>query len=150
MDDSNLEPMSHVRERYKEFRARAHDDSVWEEGPHVGLMVASSIGPEFIEHTERYLEHTRMTTERTGGGIFDSLYFAKHPDVVEYVRPRSPREFGELEEDIPPRFQHTRVTNLTRLVLLLQATSSGATEPAEIAQSMEVHRWAPVALKTSR
>ena len=150
MDDENMEPMSHVRKQYKAFRTPARDDSVWEEGPHVGLIVASSVGPDFIEETERYLEHVRTTTPQKGGGIFDSLYFAQHHDVVEYVRPRSPGEFGEHEEDISPRFQHTRVTNLTRLVLLLQATSSGATEPAEIAHSMEVHRWAFVALKTSR
>jgi hypothetical protein len=113
-------------------------------------MVASSFGPDVIEESERDLEMLRTTSQRTGGGIFDSLYFAKHPDVVEYVRPRSPSEFGAHEEEIPPGFHYTRVTNLTRLVSHTAEVSSGEVQLAELALQMEVHRTAPVALRGSR
>lgn len=148
MDESDMEPMSHVRQQYKAFRMPTPDDCVWEECPVVGLMVSRVVGPDFIEETERYIEISRA--DQPGGGIVDSLYFAKHPDVVEYVRRRSPGEFGAREGEIPPRFQYTRVTNLTRLVSQTAEVLFSVTQLAEMAVSMEVHRWAPVVLRTSK
>lgn len=148
MDESDMEPMSHVRQQYKAFRMPTPDDCVWEECPVVGLMVSRVVGPDFIEETERYIEISRA--DQPGGGIVDSLYFAKHPDVVEYVRRRSPGEFGAREGEIPPRFQYTRVTNLTRLVSKTAEGSSNDIKLAELDLSMEVHRWAPVAFRMSR
>jgi hypothetical protein len=148
--DSELEPMSEVRKQYTAFRTPARDDGVWQECPVIGLMVASSFSPDVIEETERDIEMLRTTSQPTGGGIFDSFYFAKHPDVVEYVRPRSPGEFGAREEEIPPRFQYIRVTNLTRLVSQSAEGSSDEVKLAELALRMEVHRRAPVAFRVSR
>lgn len=150
MDDGDMEPLSHVRQQYSAFRTPVRDDCVWEECPINGLMVASSVGPGFIEETERYVEMLRTRDQRTGGGIVDALYFAKHPDVVEFVRRRNPGEFGDREQEIPLRFQYTRVTNLTRLVSQTVAGSSNDIKLAELELSMEVHRWAPVAFRMSR
>lgn len=145
-----MEPLSHVRQQYTAFRTPAHGDCVWEECPINGLMVTSSVGPGYIEETEHYIEMLRTRAQRTVGGIIDALYFAKHPDVVEYVRRRSPGEFGNQEQEIPPRFQYTRVTNLTRLVSKTVEGSSNDIKLAELDLSMEVHRWAPVAFRMSR